>query len=168
MRRKTTPRLKPILRKVLCNLMIIKYAVITTLCNSCFFAGEYSSICEISYTSAEIDAEEIIDSLKKLEPDLGQLNQTLYTYDLSGTGYNSVNLFLLSENVRYVLGIESYQVLINHKLRVLNFGKEGEVLKKIDTISRSERKILQNIITEILAPKLIEYFPKINFETECK
>ncbi|MBL7899114.1 MAG: hypothetical protein JNJ99_11320 [Crocinitomicaceae bacterium] len=146
---------------------VLTFFIVVLNCTGCYFAGEYSSICEIAYNNSDLEPKEIIDSLKKVNPEFGQLKQTEFTYDLSGTGYEQENLFIDFEKERYVIGIQFSSTLTNHKLRIVNFGVEGEVLKKFDSMSKSETKVLNKIVNDVLVNELKNCFPNITFTPDC-
>ena len=134
---------------------------------SCNFGGEYLSICSIEYQSESLKAEEIIDSLVQLNPELKKSTQNKYSYDVSGTGYEHDNLFFWFEKNHYVLSIAHYSLGNTQRLRVVNFGKDGEILEKFDTLDKKGLELANQIIRDVFLPELELWFPNLSFSCNC-
>lgn len=135
---------------------------------SCNFAGEYTSICNVEYQSKSLKAAQIIDSLVVLNPELKKSTQNKFGYDVSGTGYEQDNLFFWYEKNHYVLAIAYYSEGTTQRLRVVNFGRDGDVLEKFDGLTRKELKFARKIIKEMLLPELELWFPDLSFSCDCE
>ena len=140
----------------------------TFLVYSCNLAGEYHSICNIDYQSNSLRSTEIIDSLVLLHPKLKERVQgTTFSYDISGTGFESENLFLWYDGIHYVLSISFYSDGDMQRLKIINFGEDGKVLNKYDGLSRENKKLAKRIIQEELLFKLQDSFSDIVFYCNC-
>lgn len=144
--------------------VFILFLIVVT---SCDFAGERHSICNIDYYSSELQSRDIIDSLITLNPPLGKRNQNTYGYNSSTSGFKSKKVFIWYEDVHYVLSITHYSKGNSQRLKVVNFGVDGEILEKYDGLSSKQIETAKEIIQKVLLKELRKYFPRIVFSCDC-
>lgn len=144
--------------------MIIILAFVFASCN---FGGELSSICNIDYTSSEIESNQIIDSLKVLNPSLGESNQDKFSYSTEEAGFEEDVIFLWFQGVHYVLSISYFSEGSLQRLKVTHFGIDGEILEKFDGLQTHQLEIAAQIIRSLLLTELEKNFPNIDFSCDC-
>lgn len=137
-------------------------------CNLGNFAGEYHAICSIEYSNLSLNTDEVLDSVIIIFPSLKERTQEIYSYDFTGTGFNNISVFVQYDNMHYVLALslgDSTDLI--SRLSVTNFGIEGEVSKKFDSLSKKKVKLAVKVIQNELLPKFETTFPNNSFSCHC-